>query len=144
KRGEESVAEESRLASRLQWQVVDPVAAAELRLHGFAPVVLDRHRQAHRALLASRRTVAVKTAFLSLASDLAFVAAQIGAVVFVAHRAIAGAATAGDVALIVTVAFRFRYQVYWVVGGLEWTLKALRTISRLTWLVDEVGRAGRR
>jgi ATP-binding cassette subfamily B protein len=34
--------------------------------------------------------------------------------------------------------------VYWVVGGLEWMLRALRTVGRVAWLEDEVRRAGRR
>ncbi|MDQ3898769.1 MAG: ABC transporter ATP-binding protein/permease [Actinomycetota bacterium] len=144
KRGEDETAEATRLAVRLQAQAVDPAAAAELRLHGFGPVVLDHHRRAHEEVVARRRRVAVSTALLSLAGDGFLVVAQMAAVVLVVTRAVHGGTTPGDVVLTVTLALRLRYQVYWVVGSLEWMLRSLRTVGRVAWLESEVERAGRR
>jgi ATP-binding cassette subfamily B protein len=144
KRGEDETAEATRLAVRLQARAVDPAAAAELRLHGFGPLVLDHHRRAHETVIAARRRVALKTALLNLAGDAVLVGAQVAALVLVVNRAVSGDTTPGDVVLTITLALRLRYQVYWVVGGLEWMLRALRTVGRVAWLEDEVGLAGRR
>ena len=143
KRGEDQTAEATRLAVRLQGQAVDP-AAAELRLHGFGPVVLDHHRRAHDEVIAARRRVALRTAFLNMAGDAFLVAAQMAAVVLVVNRAVSGGTSAGDVVLTITLTLRLRYQVYWVGGSLDWMLRALRTVARVAWLEAEVERAGRR
>jgi ATP-binding cassette subfamily B protein len=144
KRGEDETAEAHRLAVRLQARAVDPAAAAELRLHGFGPVVLDHHRRAHEEVIASRRRVAVRTAILNATGDALLVAAQMAAVVLVVNRAVSGATSAGDVVLTVTLTLRLRYQVYWVVGSVEWMLRSLRTVGRVAWLESEVERAGHR
>ncbi|HEV2068392.1 MAG TPA: ABC transporter ATP-binding protein [Acidimicrobiales bacterium] len=144
KRGEDETAPENRLAVRLQAQATDPASAAELRVHGFASLVLDRHRQAHEAVIDSRKRVAVKTGLLGLAGDAVLIAAQMAAVVLVVRRAVGGATTPGDVVLTVTLALRLRYQVYWLVGSLERMLRTLRTVGRLAWLEDEVDRATQR
>jgi ATP-binding cassette subfamily B protein len=144
KRGEDETAEAHRLAVRLQARAVDPAAAAELRLHGFGPVVLGHHRRAHEEVIASRRRVAVRTAILNATGDALLVAAQMAAVVLVVNRAVSGATSAGDVVLTVTLTLRLRYQVYWVVGSVEWMLRSLRTVGRVAWLESEVERAGHR
>ena len=143
KRGEEETAEAMRLAVRLQADAVDPAAAGELRLHGFGPVVLEEHRRAHEEVISSRKRVALKAAMLSAVGDGVLVAAQMAAVLLVVSRAVSGGTTAGDVVLTVTLVLRLRYQVYWVVGSLEWMLRALRTVGRMAWLEAEVARAGR-
>jgi ATP-binding cassette subfamily B protein len=144
KRGEDETAAHNRLAVRLQALAVDPAAAAELRVHGLAPVVLDRHRAAHEAVIAARQRVALETGLLTLAGDGVLVAAQTAALVLVVSRAVSGRSTAGDVVLTVTLLLRLRIQLYWVIGGLEWMLRALRTVGRVAWLTDEVERAGGR
>ena len=139
KKAEDDTAEDARLAVRLQAQSLDAAAAPELRLHALAPVVLERHRAAHVRVVAARRTASVRSGMVTLAGDGFLALAQIGAVALVAGRAGTGA-TPGDVVLVVAVALRMRYQIYWVVGTLDWLLRALRTVGRLAWLDDEVAR----
>jgi len=140
---EDATAGANRLAMRLLARSIDPAAAAELRLHGLGPVVLDHHRQAHEEVIAARIAASWRTALTSLAGDVVLVAAQMAAVVLVVHRAVGGGTSPGDVVLTVALVVRLRFQVSWFVGGLDWTLRALRTIGRLAWLIDEVDRAGR-
>jgi ATP-binding cassette subfamily B protein len=144
KRGEDETAADNRLAVRLQAAAVDPAAAAEIRLHGFGPTLLERHRLAHDTVIESRRKVAVRSGLAGVAGDSVLIAAQMAAVVLVVDSAARGGTTPGDVVLTVTLALRLRYQVYWVVGSLEWMLRALRTVGRVAWLEDEVAAAGSR
>ncbi len=88
--------------------------------------------------------MAVKTGLVGAAGDSVLIAAQMAAVVIVVDQAARGGTSPGDVVLTVTLALRLRYQVYWVVGSLEWMLRALRTVGRVAWLEDEVAAAGRR
>ncbi|MDP8937221.1 MAG: ABC transporter ATP-binding protein/permease [Actinomycetota bacterium] len=142
KRAEDETAEDQRLAVRLQERALDPRAAAELRLHALVPVVLERHRAAYARVVAVRRAASVRSGLVNLAGDTVLAAAQIGAVAVVAARATGGHTTPGDVVLVITLALRLRYQIYWVVGSLDWLLRALRTVGRLGWVAGEAERAG--
>jgi len=140
KRAEDETAEDYRLAVRLQERALDPAAASELRLHALAPVVLERHRAAYARVVAVRQGASVRSGLVNLAGDAVLTAAQIAAVAVVAARATAGSTTPGDVVLVVTLAVRLRFQIYWVVGSLDWLLRSLRTVGRVGWVAGEVAR----
>lgn len=138
KRTEENTAEDLRLASRLQSSVLDPAAAPDLRLHGFGPSVLNRHRSAGNCALAFRRRGLALTGMVSIAGDIIMLAGQVAALALVSVSAWRGDASPGDVALTIALTLRLRGQVSGVVGVLNWFFGALRTVERFLWVSEEV------
>lgn len=134
---EDEGAERYRLTMGLRSVAVDAGAAAEVRLHGLAPTLLERHRRAHRELVAERQAAALRTGAWTVGGDLVLALAQLGAVVLVVTQALAGRASTGDVVLAIALAGRLRGQLAAMVGGFNWLLGCLRAVSRLAWLIDQ-------
>ncbi|MGI8759693.1 MAG: ABC transporter ATP-binding protein [Acidimicrobiales bacterium] len=140
---EDAGAERYRLTLGLRRLATDAAAAAELRLHGLGPTLLERHRGAHDELIAERQAAAWRTGAWSVAGDLVLAAAQLGAVTLVVVQAASGRASAGDVVLAIALAGRLRGQLAAVVGGLNRLLGTLRAVGRLAWLIDQAEAAAR-
>lgn len=143
KRSEDETAEDARLAVRLQAQALDPAAAPELRLHGLGPVLLDRHNRAHARVIAVRQAASIRTGLLNMAGDAVWSLPRWGRW----HWWLAGPPM-GDRRRATSSSSSpwpsgSASRSTWVVGSLEWVLRALRTVGRLAWLADEVDRVDR-
>lgn len=134
-------AEDHRLTLRLEELVREPKAAAELRLHRLAPVVLDRHRQAAERVIGVEEPAQVRAHSWDLAGGLVFTASQLAAIAGAAVLGARGDLTPGDVVLAVGLVKRVASQINGVIDGIDRLLSTLRAIRRLAWLTDEVSGA---
>lgn len=118
--------------------------AKELRIFGLQEEIPDRHRKVWRDLDKIRQRASIKGAALSGAGWLIFAVGYIGAIVFVALRAVGEQATPGDVVLAVQLMGQINQQVSSAVSGVSSLIRDLRTVRRFQWLLDYAGKIGER
>jgi ATP-binding cassette subfamily B protein len=111
-------------------------AGKELRLFGMGSELLGRHRRLSRAATLAQDRAEWWGAALGVAGQLCFAAGYVAAVGFVLWRAMGGAATAGDVALVVTLGAQMGGAVGDAAGPTTFAARALRLARRFLWLAD--------
>jgi ATP-binding cassette subfamily B protein len=137
---EEAIAPHLRLSRHLYELGQQPGPAKELRAFGLERELVTRHDEAW--MRSHRRSMRLRWR-LSILKTLAFVffaVGFVGAVVFVAVRAVRGLATPGDVVMAITIASHVNEMVSQGVGQLSWAGEALRYAGRFRWLLDHVER----
>ncbi|MEY2469845.1 MAG: ATP-binding cassette, subfamily bacterial [Actinomycetota bacterium] len=132
----EQVAEPMRVTRHLLETATTAGPAKELRLFGLGPVLVARHRKLWGELDAMQDRTARQAGVLSAAGWSVFGLGFAGALALVAHRAISGQASPGDVVLAMTLAGQVNGQVAGVVQLVTWLMSGLKTVGRYLWLVD--------
>ncbi len=138
---EEDTAERMRASNHLFELGTTGPPAKELRVFGlrqllrqrFTDITLDVHGEYDR--------MNVKSTLISTAGWAVFAVGYVGAIVFVARRAVLGQSSAADVILVVTLAGQVNQQVssvYWMVG---WLIDTLKTVGRYLRLHDDAAAA---
>jgi ATP-binding cassette subfamily B protein len=106
--------------------------------------LLARFHQAHREIRGIHQRVAIRGEAIGLATRLVFLVGYVGAIVFVAMRAVGGQATIGDAVLTAVLAS----QVFGLLTGaawlVQWAWRTLAAASRYVYLEDVSHRARRR
>jgi ATP-binding cassette subfamily B protein len=138
RQAEEITAPSLRRARHLYETGQSPGAAKELRVFGIEQQVSDRHADAW--MIAHRKSMSVrwKQSILGSLAYAFFGIGFVGAVVFIALRAVEGLATAGDVVMAITVAGQVNQLVSQGVGQFAWIGQTLRNARRFRWLLDHV------
>ena len=122
----------------------DATAAREVRIYGLEREIRNRHSsivdgaRRVRDRAEARGTLAVTAGWTMFAGGLAI------AVVFVVAAAINGRASAGDVALAVTVGSQLAGTATGIVLLVGWLSRSLRAAGDYLWLVDHARRVGSR
>jgi ABC-type multidrug transport system fused ATPase/permease subunit len=119
-------------------------AGKELRLFGTGGELLGRHRRLSRAAALAQDRAEWWGAALGVAGQLCFAVGYVAAVGFVLWRAMGGAATAGDVALAITLGAQMGGAVGDAVGPTTFAQRALQLARRFLWLADYGEAAARR
>ena len=134
---EESTAERMRLSDHLYELSTTGPPAKELRIFGLQHEVEDRFDSLVDSLDAEFNKLNVRATLMSTFGWFVFGLGYVGAVGFVALRALAGRAGAEDVILTVSLSSQVNQQVnsvYWMVS---WLFDTLKTTSRYLRLVDD-------
>jgi len=113
-----------------------PAPGKELRIFGIGPELTRRHGNVQRDVLLESTVASAKAAALSALGSAVFVAGYIGAVVFMARRALHGQATVGDVLLTVTLASTINGMVAGMVTMVSWFGSTMKVVGRYVWLID--------
>ncbi|MFP5225144.1 MAG: ABC transporter ATP-binding protein [Actinomycetota bacterium] len=130
----ERSAEPRRRADLLYELGTSPGPAKEIRIFGTAETMIRRHSEDLEGFDSSANAARARAAGLSSLGWLVFAAAYIGTLILVAREAVQGRATAGDVALAMTLAGQVNGQVTGFVQTVTWALDTLRTVGRYRWL----------
>ncbi len=139
----EACAEPLRVTRHLLETATTAGPAKEIRIFGLGPTLMRRHR----ALWAETDQIQDRTA--RLAGGLSALGWSVfgigfaGAIALVAHRAVNGEATVGDVFLALTLASYVNQLVGGVAQMVTWLFSGLRTVGRYLWLVDYAAAATR-
>jgi ATP-binding cassette subfamily B protein len=134
-------AEPERLRDALFRMAGDARSAKELRIYGLGGELTGRHDALHRDIHRAQRRVEVRTTTWSTASWAVFGLGFLGAVALILARALQGEASAGDVALAITLASQLEGNVSGLVQMFGWMQRSLRAASHYLWLVDHVREA---
>ena len=138
---EEAVAQDQRLAQRIEELAREPRFAGELRLQRLAPLLLARHREAAERTIATEEPVQLKAMRWELSGVVLFVVTQAAAIAWTAVLGARGQLSPGDVVLAIGLVRRAASQVSGVVDGYGYLLRTMRSVRRLAWLQGEVLRA---
>ena len=136
-RAREATAPSQHLAGELLRLATTPEAAKELRVFGSADQVLERHAAAERAVRTGLRRAIVISSALHVAIWTGFGLLYGVTVLAMARRAASGAATAGDVVLVIVLTLA----VVVLTQGASWPLFTLGRVAaageRLRWLAQQ-------
>ena len=136
-RGLSATAPKRRLANDLLRLATTPEAAKELRVFGSGSELLERHAELERSVRAVLRRATVLSSALHVAIWVALGAVYGLTVLTMAQRAATGAATAGDVILVVVLTLA----VVVTTQGAAWPLLHLTQVAaaggRLRWLAEQ-------
>jgi ATP-binding cassette subfamily B protein len=139
----ERCAEPMRITRHLLETATTAGPAKEIRIFGLGPTLTQRHR----ALWAESDRIQDRTARLAGALSAlgwsVFGIGFAGAIALVAHRALDGQATIGDVFLALTLASYVNQLVGGVAQVVTWLFSGLKTVGRYLWLVDYAAAATR-
>ena len=139
-RAREVTAQSQHLAGELLRLATTPEAAKELRVFGSADQLLERHAAAERAVRAGLRRAVIVSSAVHVAIWTGFGLLYGLTVLIMARRAASGAATAGDVVLVIVLTLA----VVVLTQGAAWPLFTLGRVAtageRLRWLAQQ-GRA---
>ncbi|HEX9889797.1 MAG TPA: ABC transporter ATP-binding protein [Nitriliruptorales bacterium] len=113
-----------------------PASGKELRLFSLRQPLLDQLRHQHRSEDRLDRRVTRQDAVEAAVGDVVFSGAHVAAVVYVTLRALAGAATVGDVILVMALAGQVSGALAQLVGNYAWLSGNLRNARRFLWLLD--------
>jgi ATP-binding cassette subfamily B protein len=140
RRAEEETAPRLRLARHLYETGMAAGPSKELRVFGLQNEVRDRHNASW--MDAHRRSMRVRwrTSLLGSLAFAFFAVGFVGAIVFVAVRAVRGEATPGDVVMAIMVAAQVHQIVSMGAQQLAWFGESLRYAGRFRWLLDHVDR----
>lgn len=129
-------AERQRAATQLHQLFLKPAAAMELRVFGATGWVDERSDRLWREVTDVQLRGAVRGAALASVGWLALTAGYVAALLFTAHLAIRGDATAGDIVLVSQLALLIRGNVAQTAEAARQAAAALRTADRFLWLED--------
>lgn len=130
-----------RLRRRLLQLTAQPAFGREARLFGLRQEILDRRHDLATSVRQELNRAESVGALLQAAGWLVFGVGYWGAVFLVLRQALAGRATAGDVAMTVVLAGQVQGFVGSLVQGLGSATSVLRIALRLDWLHEYVRRA---
>lgn len=139
-RTEEASAADLRRARHLYETSANPGAAKELRVFGLEDEMVRRHSESWQITQRRVQPIQWRVAYLKTGGFVFFAAGFIGAIVFVALRAVHGVATAGDVVMTITVAGQMNSVVSGGASQLAWAAECLRYAGRFRWLIDHAAR----
>jgi ATP-binding cassette subfamily B protein len=129
-------AERQRAATQLHQLFLKPGAAMELRVFGATEWVDERSDRLWREVTDVQLRGAVRGAALASVGWLALTAGYVAALLFTAHLAIRGDATAGDIVLVSQLALLIRGNVAQTAEAARQAAAALRTADRFLWLEE--------
>lgn len=134
--GQEMSAEHIRRSRSLYELSLSTAAAKEVRLFRLRDAILARFHEAETEMRRIQQRLNIQGQLIRLATRLVFVAGYLGAILFVINRAVAGAATTGDVLLAAVLSG----QVLALVAGsaelVQWTLRTLTAAGRFVYLEE--------
>ncbi|MFI6776087.1 ATP-binding cassette domain-containing protein [Nocardia sp. NPDC050412] len=133
-RAETDTAEAFRLQQHLFDLAADAAAGKEIRTAQAGSVVARRQAAAMREVTAGRYAARVHAACLRALGWTVFVVGFTASLGVVAHLAESGAATAGDVVLVVTLTIALQHTVQTAVGQLTMTMSASVFLEPYLWL----------
>jgi ATP-binding cassette, subfamily B, bacterial len=137
----ERCAEPMRVTRHLIETATTAAPAKEIRIFGLNPTLVGRHRTLWREMDVIQDRTARLAALLSALGWGVFGIGFAGALTLVAHRALSGQASVGDVVLAITLAGQVNQQVSGVVQMATWLISGLKTTGRYLWLVDYAAEA---
>ncbi|HVV38577.1 MAG TPA: ABC transporter ATP-binding protein [Acidimicrobiales bacterium] len=137
----ERCAEPMRVTRHLIETATTAAPAKEIRIFGLNPTLVGRHRALWREMDAIQDRTARLAALLSAIGWGVFGLGFAGALTLVAHRALSGQASPGEVVLAITLAGQVNQQVSGVVQMATWLISGLKTTGRYLWLVDYAAEA---
>jgi len=141
-RADQETAAARRIGEALVDLSCDPAAAREVRIYRLGEEIRDRHSEVvditrrRRDRAEARGTMAVTAAWTTFAGGLAI------AVMVVVAAAIAGRASAGDVALAVVVGSQLASAVTGIAQLVGWLSRALGAAGDYLWLIGHARRVG--
>jgi ATP-binding cassette subfamily B protein len=135
-RAMERCAEPLRVTRHLLETATTAGPAKEIRLFGLGPTLRARHAELWRESDAVQDHTARVSGLLSALGWAVFAVGFVGAMALIAHRAISGQASLGDVFLALTLAAQVNELVSGVAQMVTWLFSGLRTTGRYLWLVD--------
>ena len=141
---EERLAEPRRLAPHYYQLATESSLARELRIFGLLDTALHRHRSASRAIQRGQLAGRAKSNAITAVGTVTFTLGYVAAIAWVAALAARGEATAGDVALTVTLGAQVSGLTSRTVAFVSDTLTATTTVARYRWLLDYAARSKHR
>lgn len=129
-------AERQRAASQIHQLFLAPGPAMELRVFDAAESLDERADELWRDVARVELGGAVRSALLSSLGWLSLTAGYVVALLFTAHLALDGRATAGDIVLVSQLALLVRGNVAQTAEAARQAAAALRTADRFLWLED--------
>jgi len=111
-----------------------PTAAKELRVFGLGDEIVRRRHVEADSVITARHVARRASALGQAIGRLIFAAGYLAAVAIVAVRAVAGAASVGDVVVVVSLAGQVWGLVGGAAGSVTWLLSILRVVNRIRWL----------
>ncbi len=130
---DEAVAARGRLADNLLKVSIGPTAG-EVRVLGLGEEITARVSQLWEEIHKVTERAQARASLVRVGGWLTFAAGYVGAVALTVGRALDGQATAGDVAMVVTLVSQVNGQVGQTVAVLTQSLDANRAAHRLQWL----------
>jgi ATP-binding cassette subfamily B protein len=127
-------AEDARLARHLFSLGFDSAAGKELRVFGLQRVIRERQHVLWDTVTRRLLRAQLASTLLHVAGQLLFALGYVGAVLLVAHEAIAGRRSAGAVVLVVALAGQVNQQVGSIVATATQLQRLSKAIDRLLWL----------
>jgi ATP-binding cassette subfamily B protein len=131
----EQVAERRRLELHLSTLAWTEPPGKEMRVFGLGEEVLRRHREVRREVDRLEDRANLSATLVTALGWLVFAAGFVGAVAVIARQAVAGAATVGDVVLLLTLAGQVNGQVAALSGTVTWALDNVKVANRYVWLI---------
>jgi ATP-binding cassette subfamily B protein len=140
----ERVAELRRLEYHLSTLAWTEPPGKEMRVFGLGEEVLRRHQQVRGEVDRLEDWEGLKAILVSALGWLVFAIGFVGAVALVLRQALAGAATVGDVVLLLALAGQVNGQVAALTGTVTWALDNVKIANRYVWLTEYARAAARR
>ena len=140
RRAEEETAPFLRLSRHLYELGANPDASKELRVFRLEKELHRRHADAWMHAHNVSMRVRWRTSLLGTVAFVVFAVGFVGAIVFVALRAVEGLATPGDVVMSITVAGQVNQVVSMGAQQIAWAAESMRYAGRFRWLLDHVDR----
>ena len=141
KRLHEEQAEDERRLRHLFELATLPDAAKEVRLFGLADELAQRHRQTFEAMERRRTAASIRAGALRAGGWACFGLAFLGAITFLARRAVEGSASVGDVVLTLGVGGFLNGQLSGLVFNTGWISRTAQAVSRYRWLEEHAAEA---
>ena len=113
---------------------MSPAAGKELRVFGLAETLARRHRAAADTVIRAQHRAQRAGALVQVLGQAIFTAGYVGAITLVAARALAGAASAGDVVVVAGLAGQVGGLVGESAGAVSRSLGILQVLARLRWV----------
>jgi ABC-type multidrug transport system fused ATPase/permease subunit len=131
---QESTSEPERLRRRLFAAATEPGAAKELRIFGSIDALRKLHRKTAEAVVAERDRAGWRSAGLEMRSAAVATLGMVTGVALVMILAVSGAASGGDILLVVGLAAMLAGSIGGAVGSTIQLVLAARAGGRLVWL----------
>jgi len=124
---------------------ISPVAGKEIRVFGLGATLAQRRRAEANTIIGAQHRAQRASVPVQFLGQAVFTAGYVGAITLVTMRALAGAATLGDVVIVAGLVGQVGGLVHASAGALSDSLGILRVLARMRWLERyAVGQAHRR